>query len=136
MQYLVFVWGASRFGVKRNSTENRGMNRKRNSQDERPDELTQKMRQWREANPQATLTEIEEAVETELAQLRQQLVEEMVREEAAGPQREPDCPQCGEKMVKNGQRRRKLKGKEGQTIHLERQQWRCLSCGATLFPPG
>ena len=94
------------------------------------------MRQWRQTNPKATLTEIEEAVEAELAQLRKQLVEEMVQEEVSGLPGEPDCPQCGEKMVKNGRRQRKLKSKEGQTIQLDRQQWRCLSCGATLFPPG
>ena len=112
------------------------MDEKQNSQEEQPDELTDKMRQWRQANPKATLTEIEEAVEAELAQLRKQLVEAMVQEEAAGAPEEPDCPQCGGKMAKNGRRQRKLKGKEGQTIELDRQQWRCLSCGATLFPPG
>jgi transposase-like protein len=112
------------------------MDEKQNSRQEQPDELTRKMRQWRQANPKATLTEIEEAVEAELAQLRKQLVEEMVQEKAMGPQEEPDCPRCGQQMVKNGRRQRKLKSKEGQTIQLDRQQWRCLSCGATLFPPG
>lgn len=113
-----------------------GMDEKQNSQKEQSDKLIRKMRQWREVNPKATLTEIEEAVEAELAQLRKQLVEAMIQEGAAGPQEDPGCPQCGQKMVKNGQRQRKLKGKEGQTIELDRQQWRCLSCGATLFPPG
>lgn len=112
------------------------MDEKQNSQQEQADELTRKMRQWQQTNPQATLTEIEEAVEAELAQLRKQLVEEMVQEKAMGQQEAPDCPQCGQQMVKNGRRPRKLKSKEGQTIQLDRQQWRCLSCGATLFPPG
>ena len=112
------------------------MDKKRSSQPEPNDDLILKMRQWRQTNPKATLTEIEEAVEAELAQLRKQLVEEMVQEEVSGLPGEPDCPQCGEKMVKNGRRQRKLKSKEGQTIQLDRQQWRCLSCGATLFPPG
>ena len=111
------------------------MDEKQNSRQEQPDELTRKMRQWRQANPKATLTEIEETVEAELALLRKQLVEEMIQEKAMGPQEEPACPQCGQQMVKNGRRQRKLKGKEGQTIQLDRQQWRCLSCGATLFPP-
>lgn len=111
------------------------MEEKQTPPEERPDDLIHKMRQWRQAHPQATLTEIEETVEAELAHLRKQIVEAMVQEAAAGAPEEPACPQCGEKMVRNG-RRRKLKGKEGQTIELERQQWRCLSCGATLFPPG
>lgn len=101
-----------------------------------PNELARKMRQWREANPKATLTEIEEAVETELAELRRQLVQGLVQEEVDGQPDVADCPQCGQAMVKNGRRKRKLQTKEGQTIQLERQQWRCLACGTTLFPPG
>jgi transposase-like protein len=112
------------------------MDEKQIPSEEQTGDLTQKMSQWQQANPDATLTEMEEAVEAELAKLRKQLVEEMVREKEAASQEIPECPQCGEKMVKNGQRRREVKGKEGQTIELERQQWRCLSCGATLFPPG
>ena len=112
------------------------MNEKNNAQQEQVDELTLKMQQWRRANPKATLTEIEEAVEVELAQLRKQIVEEIVQEERAELPEHPDCPECGQQMVKNGRRQRKLKSKEGQTVQLDRQQWRCLSCGATLFPPG
>ena len=112
-----------------------GMNKKQ-TQPEQPDELTRKMRQWQQANPKATLTEIEEAVEAELALLRKRLVEEMARDKEAANQTVPDCPQCGQKMVKNGRRKRKLESKEGQTLELNRQQWRCLDCGATLFPPG
>lgn len=106
------------------------------SREEQPDELMRKMSRWQQANPQATLTDIEEAVEAELAKVRKQLVEEMVREKEAASQEIADCPQCGERMVKNGRRKRRLKGKEGQMIELERQQWRCLECGSTLFPPG
>lgn len=112
------------------------MDEKQHPPEEKPDEIMGKMRQWQQANPQATLTEIEEAVEAELAKLRTQLVEKMVQAEAQAVQETPDCPQCGEKMVKNGQRGRHLQTKEGQTLQLRRQQWRCLSCGTTLFPPG
>jgi uncharacterized protein with PIN domain len=106
-----------------------------NEEQEPADELSRKMSQWQQANPQATLTDIEEAVEAELAQLRKRLVEGMVREKEAAIDEVPDCPQCGAKMVKNGRRKRKLKGKEGQELEFERQQWRCLECGTTLFPP-
>ena len=112
------------------------MDKKGHPQPEIPNELIRKMSQWRQANPKATLTEIEEAVEAELAELRRQLVQEMVQEEAGGKPEVPDCPRCGQAMVKNGRRKRKLHTKEGQTIQLERQQWRCLACGTTLFPPG
>ncbi|MBE7532249.1 MAG: hypothetical protein HS099_21295 [Ardenticatenaceae bacterium] len=103
---------------------------------EQANELRHKLSQWRQANPQATLTEIEEVVEVELAQLRKQLVEGMIQEAARETSAVPDCPPCGQKMVKNGWRKRKLKGKEGQMVEIDRQQWRCLSCGTTLFPPG
>ena len=45
------------------------MNKKQTSQIEVPvsDELAAKLKAWRQANPRATLTEIEEAVEAELA---------------------------------------------------------------------
>lgn len=112
------------------------MDEKQTPNEEQSDELARKMNQWQQANPNATLTEMEEAVESELAKVRKRLVEEMVRKKEAATQEMPDCPQCGERMVKNGRRKRKMKGKEGQTIELDRQQWRCLSCGATLFPPG
>ena len=112
------------------------MNEKAPVPSEIPNELVRKMSQWRQANPQATLTEIEEAVEAELAELRRQLVQEMVQEEAGAKPEVPDCAQCGQAMVKNGRRKRKLQTKEGQTVQLERQQWRCLACGTTLFPPG
>jgi len=113
-----------------------GMNDKQPPPQDKRDALTRKMDQWRQDHPNATLTEIEEAVEAELGQVRKQLVERMAAAGAETEQTAPACPQCGEKMVKNGRRRRKLKGKEGATIQLDRQQWRCLDCGATLFPPG
>jgi YgiT-type zinc finger domain-containing protein len=112
------------------------MDEERASEIERTAELAERMRQWRQANRQATLTEIEQTVEAELAQLRRQLVEAMVHETAEGDSEVPHCPVCGQAMVKNGRRKRKLHSKEGQTIQLERQQWRCLACGTTLFPPG
>lgn len=112
------------------------MKKRQKPQQQKSDDLTRKMSQWQVENPNATLTEIEEAVEVELAKLRKQLVETMVSEKEADQQTVPNCPQCGEPMVKNGQRKRKLTSKEGQTLVMNRQQWRCLNCGATLFPPG
>lgn len=112
------------------------MDSEQNPTQEQSDELAQRLRRWQQVNPGATLTEIEEAVEAELAIVRKRLVEGMVKEQEAASQERPDCPQCGTRMVKNGRRQRRLKGKEGQDIALDRQQWRCLSCGATLFPPG
>jgi transposase-like protein len=101
-----------------------------------PEELADKLHEWRQANPRATLTEIEEAVEGELAKLRNELVTALAEAGEESEAEAPQCPQCGQAMVKNGRRKRRLKSKEGQTLQLERQQWRCLGCGTTLFPPG
>ncbi len=98
--------------------------------------LAEKMQAWSQANPKATLTEIEIAVDNELAKLRRTIVESIAQTREAVEQISHECPQCGSPMVKNGRKKRKLKAKEGQTIELERQQLRCLNCGMTLFPPG
>jgi predicted RNA-binding Zn-ribbon protein involved in translation (DUF1610 family) len=99
-------------------------------------DLAAKMQAWSQANPKATLTDIEVAVDTELAKLRRTIVESIAQTREAVEQISHECPQCGRHMVKNGKKKRKLKAKEGQTIELERQQLRCLNCGMTLFPPG
>lgn len=112
------------------------MDEKQTSQNEVPDEVLEKLTQWRQANPKATLTEIEEAVEAELATIRKEWVTALAQAGEESQAVAPTCAQCGQAMVKNGRRRRRLKGKEGQTMELERQQWRCLGCGATIFPPG
>jgi len=98
--------------------------------------LAEKMQAWSQANPKATLTEIEIAVVSELAKLRRTIVESIAQSREAVEQISHECPQCGSQMVKNGKKRRKLKAKEGQTIEFERQQLRCLNCEMTLFPPG
>ena len=100
------------------------------------DEFAEKMKQWRKNNPKATLTDIEEAVDSELAQMRQTIVETLVQEELAPKDPVNECPQCGKPMVRNGKRKRKLKTKGSEQITFERKQMRCLKCGMTLFPPG
>jgi Lon protease-like protein len=78
------------------------MDEKQPPSEEQPDELTRKMSQWQKANPDATLTEMEEAVEAELAQLRKQLVEEMVREKEVASQEAADCPNVVRKWSRMG----------------------------------
>ncbi|MCB9420698.1 MAG: transposase family protein [Ardenticatenaceae bacterium] len=111
------------------------MNKKTSSDLDKYEKMESQIRQWRDAHPKATLTEIEEAVEKELAELREAVVESLVQEEDTEWETLL-CPHCQSKMVKNGKKKRRLKTKEGKTITLERQQMRCLTCGMTLFPPG
>jgi hypothetical protein len=78
------------------------MDKKYPTQTEQSEELFHRMSQWRQANPLATLTEIEEAVEAELAPLRKQLVEAMVQEAASGKPAGADCPHAVKKWSKMG----------------------------------
>jgi hypothetical protein len=113
-----------------------GMNEKQDASKARYEQIESKLKVWRQENPKATLTEIEETIDRELEQLRRAMVEEVIEESKAKEGGEYHCPQCQRLMVKNGQKKRKLKTKGGARIELEREQMRCLECGTTLFPPG
>ena len=102
-------------------------------QDTEEETITNKMAAWRANHPHATLTEIENQIDGELARLRQRLVQDAVVDATTGEAVE--CPQCGEAMVNNGKKERRLQIKGGETVHFSRQQKRCRHCGTTLFPP-
>ena len=102
------------------------------------EEVEGRIRAWRRKKPRATLTEIEEAVEEELAALRRQLVEDLADEAERKEKEEVEyhCPACQAPMQRNGKKKRRLRSKEDQVIELNREQMRCPKCGMTLFPPG
>lgn len=102
------------------------------------EEIEAKIRAWQQAKPDATLTEIEEAVEAELAQLQRQLVEELAGEADRKNTEETKyhCPACQTAMHRNGKKKRRVRNKDDQVIELDREQMRCPACGMTLFPPG
>lgn len=89
---------------------------------------------WRKENPQATLYEIETAVEKELDQLRQKTLERITQESSL-ESIEDHCPDCNRPLMRNGKKQRWLKGKGSQKIELKREQLRCSQCGLTFFPP-
>jgi len=99
------------------------------------DEMLNRLNKWEAENEDATLTQMEEAIDAELAGLRQRLLEQMAQE---GEKREAkaNCPTCEQPMMKNGQKKRTLRTKNGDKVTLEREQMRCHQCGMTLFPPG
>lgn len=98
--------------------------------------------EWRKEHPEATLTEIEEAVDSQLAGVRTQMVEDLaqrgrtarIREMAA--EERPECPRCGRRAAANGRGMRKLKTFHGEVIELERDQAYCIHCEMTFFPSG
>ena len=89
---------------------------------------------WRKEHPRATLYEIETKVEKELDQLRQKMLEAITQEDEL-EELENLCPDCNRPMMRNGKKKRKLRGKGNQEIELKREQFRCSQCGLTFFPP-
>lgn len=114
------------------------MNKDEQPWDDKFEEVEAKIRAWQEAKPDATLTEIEEAVEAELARLRRQLVEDLAEEAARRNSLGSEylCPACQRPMHRNGKKKRRLRSKDDQVIEMSREQVRCPACGMTLFPPG
>jgi hypothetical protein len=100
-------------------------------------ELSDDLRAWRTAHPQATFAEIEAAVEEQLDRLRAALLAQAV---AAAPQPtaplRPACPQCGTLLQARGRRERRLTLAGNQQVRLERSYAWCPTCAVGLFPPG
>ncbi len=90
---------------------------------------------WRAAHPQATLKQIEQEVDRQLAAARARLVAAAA---LAGPVdvAPPACPECGAAMTWEGERTRRLTTTHDEVIELRRRYARCPRCGTGLFPPG
>lgn len=99
------------------------------------------MNQWRAAHPQATLREIEEAVDAQMNQLRAQLIQELVQMGEGGEWSEAPaehrarCERCGTVLVARGKQTRFLQTNGGEAIKLERNYGTCPDCGQGIFPP-
>ncbi len=95
--------------------------------------------QWRAAHPEATLAEIEAAVDEQINRLRARTIEEVAQaspleHEGAGQQARR-CPHCGERMQARGKHSRRLQTQGGQQVQLTRQYLSCPACGYSFFPP-
>jgi predicted RNA-binding Zn-ribbon protein involved in translation (DUF1610 family) len=89
---------------------------------------------WRRAHPRATLLEIEQQVDRQLAGLRTDLVTEVVGAAEAATER-PACPGCGAAMERAGSRSRRLTAPHNEVWVLAGTRYRCPACGAGLSPP-
>jgi len=104
------------------------------------EEIMQGMEDWRAQHPQATIREIEEAIDQRLSELRATMISDTAM---ASVQAEWEsgavgvvCPKCGERLEKKGQKKRKLETQGGRKIELIREDGVCPKCGAGIFPPG
>ena len=99
------------------------------------------MNQWRQEHPQATLREIEEAVDERMNRLRAQLIQEIaqmsaVEEWSQVPEEErPICARCGTVLVSRGKQTRWVQTNGGEALKLERSYGTCPDCGQGIFPP-
>ncbi len=102
-------------------------------------QASQSIAQWRAAHPEATLAEIEAAVDEQMNRLRARMIEEVAQasplEQADAKQQARKCPQCGERMQARGKHQRRLQTQGGQQVTLTRQYLSCPGCGYSFFPP-
>lgn len=98
--------------------------------------------EWRRQHPRATLTEIENSLDAQLARLRAQMLRDLALSSPSGdlltmPESErPMCSACGARLEAQGKQTRTLLTEHDQTIELSRSYATCPACGAGLFPPG
>ncbi len=90
------------------------------------------LRVWRASHPDATLTEIEQALDARLNLARAALLAEAAHDV---PPDEARCPQCGEALVGRGSRTRTLRTAGDAPLVLTRAYLSCPACGAGLSPP-
>lgn len=88
---------------------------------------------WRAAHPRATMREIEEAVEEQVAKLRAEFLAEVAQQSQADGQ--ANCERCGSKLAMRGRRTRRLRANGGEPIVLERSYAVCPICKLGVFPP-
>lgn len=97
---------------------------------------------WRRAHPAATFNEIEDAVDAQVQALRAAMLADLglasraadlQAKQAAAP---PRCPDCGERLVRQGRHHRQVVVQGGQAVALERDYAVCPACGVGRFPPG
>ena len=118
------------------------MNEQQEKWRELQDKINAAIAEWRQEHPEASLTEIEEVVDSQIAEVRTKMVEDLAQggrtadlKQLAKEER-PRCPKCGQPVAANGKGRRKLKTIRGQVIELERDQAYCTHCEVTFFPSG
>lgn len=105
------------------------------------EEVEEKMKDWRESHPQATFTEIETAVDEEMARARAQMLEDLALDSKStdwrGQEKDdrPKCIVCGTALQANGAHTRRLVTEHEQIVELSRHHGRCPECGASYFPP-
>lgn len=104
-------------------------------------EVLHAMKEWRRQHPRATLKEIENTLDAQLARLRAQILQDTALSSPSAdlptmaPSERPTCSTCGAPLTAQGSQTRTLVTEHDQTIELTRSYATCPQCGAGLFPP-
>jgi hypothetical protein len=98
------------------------------------DQAQRELAAWHATHPDATLAEIEVAVEGQIDRLRTHLLDGQT--EVRAGEEHPLCRQCGTPMEPRARSPRTLLLRGDQPLTLERSYVVCPTCGAGLFPPG
>ena len=104
------------------------------------DEIVSGMYEWRVQHPDATLTEIEQALDERWYRLRARMLRDLALEREAANWRAnaadpPSCPNCGRTLIRRGRQPRLLKTHGNHTLTLSRNYGYCPTCKKGLFPP-
>lgn len=104
------------------------------------EDVVRGMKGWREQHPQATLSEMEEALDERMSQLRVRLLTDMAMASAACELGREGvravCPGCGTALEGRGKQERLLTSQHNQVVRLERMYGVCPQCEAGFFPSG
>jgi len=106
------------------------------------EEVEEKLKDWQRSYRRATFTEIEKAVDEEMAQVRAQMLEDIALDSKSTDWRgqkkddRPKCLVCGTAPQASGEHTRRLVAEYEQTVELSGHHGRCPECGASRFPRG
>ena len=96
---------------------------------------------WRKKHPKATFSEIENNVDGELAKIRADMIQDLLKEselqdfKTLPQEKRPKCPVCGKTLASNGRQSRELVTSHEQVIEVERSKGYCKRCRVSYFPP-
>lgn len=95
-------------------------------------QIIERVVEWSEHHPGATLNELEAQVQKAVLELRQKVMEATVEAQETGLLTQEHCP-CGGRWVFQGYRKRTLMTSLG-CIEIERAYYTCEKCQADFYP--
>jgi YgiT-type zinc finger domain-containing protein len=105
------------------------------------EEVMSGMKEWRLQHPEASLREIENALDERLGRMRARMLQDAALASSVADIKgaleaeRPVCVECGGKLVERTRAVRRLVTQHNQTLELERSYGVCSQCGAGVFPP-